>query len=135
MIQGGQVTRNSIKEYVEAIKGRYRKGNRNEKGKILDEFTKATGLHRKAAIRSLNSCSPTRGRKRCGRPRQYGNLVIEALRAVWEASDRLCSKRLHPFLPEFIQVLRRCGESKITIEIEEELCRMSPATIDRLLRH
>jgi len=60
--------------------------------------------------------------------------LVEVLRAVWEASDRLCSKRLHPFLPEFIQVLRRCGESKINAEIEKELCSMSPATIDRLLR-
>ena len=60
--------------------------------------------------------------------------MVEALRTVWEKSDRLCSKRLHPFLPEFIRVLRRCEESKITAEIEERLCRMSPATIDRLLR-
>ncbi len=65
---------------------------------------------------------------------RYGIAVAEALRAVWEASDRLCSKRLHPFLPEFLKVLRRCGESKMTIEIEKELCRMSPATIDRFLR-
>jgi len=128
------VTRNSIKEYVEAIKGRYRKGTRSEKSRILDEFTKATGLHRKAAIRLLNRGSPVSKRQRCGRPRQYGGAVVEALRAVWEASDRLCSKRLHPFLPEFIQVLRKCGESQITAEVENKLCRMSPATIDRLLR-
>lgn len=134
MIQGGQVTRKSIKEYVEAIKGRYRKGTKSEKSKILDEFTKATGLHRKAAIRLLNRGSPVSKRKRCGRPRQYGGAVVEALRAVWEASDRLCSKRLHPFLPEFIRVLQKCGESQITAEVENKLCRMSPATIDRLLR-
>lgn len=127
------MTHNSIKEYVEAIKGRYRKVTRDEKGKILDEFTKATGLHRKAAIRSLNRGSPTSMGKRRGRPRQYGNAVGEALRTVWEESDRLCSKRLHPFLPEFMRVLRRCGESNITAEVEGELCRMSPATIDRLL--
>jgi hypothetical protein len=46
MIQGGQVTRNSIKEYAEAIKA--------GKSKILDEFTKTTGLHRKAAIRDCS---------------------------------------------------------------------------------
>jgi hypothetical protein len=133
MMQGGQVTRSSIKEYAEAIKERYRKETKSEKSKILDEFTKATGLHRKAAIRLLNRRNPAPGRKRNGRPPRYGTLVVEALRAVWEASDRLCSKRLHPFLPEFIPVLRRCGESKITAEIEADLCCMSPATIDRLL--
>jgi hypothetical protein len=127
------VTRKSVKEYAEAVKGRYRKAAKREKGNILDEFTKATGLHRKAAIRLFNRRKSGLGRKRSGRPPRYGAMVVEALRAVWEASDRLCSKRLRPFLPEFIQVLRRCGESKITVGIEADLCRMSPATIDRLL--
>lgn len=128
------MTRKSIKEYAEAIRGRYWKAKKEEKGKILDEFTKTTGLHRKAAIRLLNNRSLTTAQKRRGRPRKYGLLAIEALRAVWEASDHLCSKRLHPFLPEFIPVLRRCGENRMTAEIEGEICRMSPATIDRLLR-
>lgn len=127
------MTRKSVKEYAEAVKGRYRKAAKREKGKILDEFTKATGLHRKAVIRLFNRSKPGFGRKRSGRPPRYGTMVVEALKGVWEASDRLCSKRLHPFLPEFIQVLRRCGESKLTGGIEADLCRMSPATIDRLL--
>jgi len=133
MMQGGQVTRKSIKEYAEAIKDRYRKESKKKKSRILDEFTEATGLHRKAAIRLLNRCDSVGRRKRSGRPKKYGSVVVEALKGVWEASDRVCSKRLHPFLPEFIPVLRRCGESKITAEIETELCRMSPATIDRVL--
>ena len=133
MIPGGQVTRNSIKEYAEAIRYRYHKETKNKKSRILDEFTKATGLHRKAAIRLLNHRSPESSKKRSGRPRRYGAAAVEALRLVWEASDRLCSKRLQPFLPEFIQVLHRCGESKITARIKTELCCMSPATIDRLL--
>jgi hypothetical protein len=133
MMQGGPVTRESVKEYSEAIKERYRKAMKKEKGKILDEFTQATGLHRKAAIRLLNRRRPVVRKKRSGRPPKYGARVIEAVKTVWEASDRLCSKRLHPFLPEFIKVLRRCGECKITAEMELELCRMSPATIDRVL--
>jgi len=128
------VTRNSIKEYAEAIKVRYRKATKEEKGRILDEFTKTSGLHRKASIRLLNRCKPVLGKRRSGRPRLYGFIVVEALKAVWEASDRLCSKRLHPFLPEYISVMRRCGESKMTTETESQLCRMSAATIDRLLR-
>jgi hypothetical protein len=134
MMGGGQVTRNSIKEYAEAIKNRYSIETKHRKSRILDEFTKATGLHRKAAIRLLNCRSPATRRKRSGRPPRYGIVAVEALRVVWETSDRLCSKRLHPFLPELIKVLRRCGESKMTAEIEAELCRMSPSTIDRLLQ-
>jgi len=61
-------------------------------------------------------------------------MVAEALRVAWEATDRLCSKRLHPFLPELVKILRRHGESILTAEVEDQLCRMSPSTIDRLLR-
>ncbi len=128
------MTRRSIREYVQAIRPRYVRVSKEEKGKILDEFTKTTGLHRKAAIRLLNRVSrPTAGERR-GRQREYGLAAAEALKAVWEASDRLCSKRLQPFLPEMVKVLRRHGEQLINASIETQLCRMSPSTIDRLLR-
>jgi hypothetical protein len=38
---------------VSAIRQRYQMTNKQEKGKILDEFVKVTGYHRKAAIRLL----------------------------------------------------------------------------------
>jgi hypothetical protein len=47
------MTRTSIVEYVEAVRVRYFGGTKKEKGKILDEFTKVTGCHRKAAIRLI----------------------------------------------------------------------------------
>jgi len=128
------MTRASIVEYVEAVRGRYLRASKEEKGKILDEFTKVTGYHRKAAIRLLHRASQPKVKKKCGRPRQYGSAVAGALRVVWEATDRLCSKRLHPFVPELVRVLRRYGETMMTAEIEARLCQMSPATIDRLLR-
>jgi hypothetical protein len=115
------------------IRERYKAAGRKAKGIILDEFTKTTRLHRKAAIRLLNRWQGPAGRRR-GRPRRYGPRVIEALKIIWEASDRLCSKRLKPFLPELIRVLRRCGETSLTREIEIELNHMSVATIDRALR-
>ena len=127
------MTRKSIQEYAQAIKERYRRANKAEKTKILDEFTKTTGLHRKAAVRLLNHRYLKLVKKK-GRPKKYGSLVVEALRFTWEASDRLCSKRLKPFLPELIKVLRRCGENKMTSTIETQLCQMSTATIDRVLR-
>ena len=128
------MTRGSIREYTEAVKGRYLQASKKEKGRILDEFTQVTGYHRKAAVRLLHRCKPPRSVKRQGRPRRYGPEVAEALRMAWEATDRLCSKRLHPFLLELVNVLRRHGERTMSAEIEAQLCRMSPATIDRLLR-
>jgi len=105
-----------------------------EKGKILDEFTQVVGCHRKAAIRMLHREKMARAREKRGRRRQYSTYAAEALRIAWEATDRLCSKRLHPFLPELVRVLRRCGERAFTAEVEAEIGKMSPSTIDRLLK-
>ena len=127
------MTRSSIREYTEAVRGRYVRVSKKEKGKILDEFTKVIGCHRKAAIRLLRRRNQPRGNKKRGRPRQYGAVVAGALRVAWEATDRLCSKRLHPFLPELVTILRRHGDMTMATEMEAQLCRMSSSTIDRLL--
>ena len=126
------MTRGSVQEYAAAIRDRYRSANKVKKSKMLDEFIKVTGYHRKAAIRMLLN-APKRHTGRRGRPGRYG-VVIEPLRAIWEASDRLCSKRLQPFLPEMVKVLRQHGEQWIDASQEKLLYRMSPATIDRLLQ-
>ena len=127
------MTRRSIMEYVQALRKRYFRAAKEEKGKMLDEFTQVTGLHRKAAIRLLNRPDAPGGNKRHGRPAMYKD-VLQPLIAIWEASDRLCSKRLQPFLPEMIRVLRQHGEQQIDASKEAQLCRISPSTIDRLLR-
>jgi hypothetical protein len=59
---------------------------------------------------------------------------MAALTVAWEAADRLCSKRFQPFLPELVGILKRTGELNVTEEAEGQLYRMSPSTIDRLLR-
>jgi len=128
------MTRDSIREYAEAVRWRYLRTSKREKGKILDEFTKVTGYHRKAAIRLLRRQNQPAKNKKRGRPRQYSAAVVDALRVAWEATDRLCSKRLQPFLPELVKVLRRHSEGTVSPEVEAQLCRMSPATIDRVLK-
>ncbi len=128
------MTRGSIREYTEAVQERYLRASKKEKGRILDEFTKVLGCHRKAAIRLLRRGNRSRANKRRGRPRYYGSMAIQALNVAWEATDRLCSRRLQPFLPELIGVLRRCGEKTMTVDVEAQLCQMSPSTIDRLLK-
>jgi hypothetical protein len=128
---GGDMTLKSIKEYVAAIRDRYFRGNKEEKGQILDEFVKVTGYHRKAAIRLLTApAHPAIGQR--GRPAQYRS-TLPYLKSIWEASDRLCSKRLQPFLPELITVLRRNNELHLDADTEARLLKMSAATMDRLL--
>jgi len=128
------MTRQSIKEYVGAIRGRYREATKGEKGKILDEFTRVAGMHRKAAIRLLNRDFKSSGKRKRGRLPKYDSTIVSSLRRVWEASDRLCSKRLRPFMPEMLEVLRRHDELHINVATQAQLCRMSLATIDRVLR-
>lgn len=126
------MTLNSIREYAAIMRKRYLKASKKEKSQILNEFVKVTGYHRKAAIRVLlKVVSLTSGRK--GHPTTYG-FVLQPLRVIWEASDRLCSKRLQPFIPEMIQVLRHKGELQINANVEAQLVKLSPSTIDRMLR-
>jgi hypothetical protein len=126
------MTLNSINEYADIMRKRYLKARKKEKSQILDEFVKVTGYHRKAAIRVLlKVTSLTPGRK--GHPATYGT-VLQPLKVVWEASDRLCSKRLQPFMAEMIQVLRRKGELHINADQEALMVKLSPSTIDRMLR-
>jgi hypothetical protein len=100
----------------------------------LDEVVQVTGYHRKAAIRLLSrGCRGDPGRRR-GRAKQYGTDVVAALKASWEAGDRMCSKRLQPFLPELVELLERHGELTMRGGVKEQLCQMSAATIDRLLK-
>ena len=115
------MTRGSVIEYKKAVRNRYLAANRTEKSKILDEFIKVTGYHRKAAIRLIQRSEvKLRARKRGRRP-VYKD-TLQPLKAIWEASDRLCSKRLRPFIPEMVKVLRRHGEQRINASMETQLC-------------
>jgi hypothetical protein len=128
------MTRGSILEYIRAIKERYIRGARNTKGKILDEFVSNTGYHRKSAVRVLNKKNPGNRIGKRGRPTKYKSMVASELKYLWEITDHLCSKRLHPFIPELLDVLKRNGNHVISQEIEMQLRTLSPSTMDRLLR-
>jgi hypothetical protein len=86
------------KELLAAIGSRYRVASRREKGRILDEFVATTGYHRKQAIRALRSGAPS-APPRAARNRLYDDAVKQALIVLWEASDRLCGKRLKASIP------------------------------------
>ena len=128
------MTQASIREYVEAVRGRYLRASKKEKSRILDELTKVVGCHRKSAIRLLNTKRRSEPKQKRGRCKEYRGNVVKVLRMAWEATDRLCSKRLQPFLPELVPVLRKYEGTFVSSEVAAQLCRMSPSTIDRVLR-
>src|SRR5690242_5480521 len=120
-------------ELVGAIAGRYAQGDRAERGRIVDEFAAVTGFHRKHAMRLLRAGQVT---WRCGlRPdrRVYDEAVREALIVVWEASDRICGKRLRPLLPILVEAMEH-GHLQLVPEVRTRLLAISAATIDRALR-
>ena len=120
------------KELVAAVAERYRDGTASEKGRILDEFVALTGYHRKHAIRILNGDPPKLPGRR-GRRCLYEQAVTEALVVLWEASDRVCGKRLKALLPILVPALERHGHLSLDPKVREQLMAVSAATIDRRL--
>ena len=120
-------------EYAAALRPRYRAARKGSKGKILDEFCRTTGMHRKAAIRLLGKPAGPRlvGR---GRPRRYGPPVAAALVKLWGVGDRMCGKLLAAVMPDLLAALERHGELELCSEVRALLLQASPSTIDRLLR-
>jgi hypothetical protein len=128
------MTKIGKRELLEAIRPRYLQANKAEKGRILDEFVATTGYHRKYAIRLLRHGPPRRPAGRRRARRTYTPAVVHALTQVWEVCDGICSRRLHPFLPEIVEVLERHQELVLAPETKTLLLRMSRATMDRLLK-
>jgi hypothetical protein len=123
-------------ELLEVVRPRYLKANKAEKQKILDEFTSATGYHRKHAIRVLKNKVQVQNllrRKTKTYKTIYCGEVVQALELIWEIYGRICSKRLQPFLPEAIKVLERCKEIELSKDTKDLLLKISSASIDRCL--
>jgi site-specific recombinase XerD len=59
--------------------------------------------------------------------------VQEALVQVWNKANRICAKRLIPFLPTFVEAMELHGQLHLSEECREQLLSMSAATADRLL--
>jgi len=124
-------------ELMEVVRPRYLKASKLEKQKMLDEFTSATGYHRKHAIRVLKNQGQVQNhlkRKTKTYKTVYRGEVVQVLEQIWDIYGRICSKRLQPFLPEAIKVLERCKEIEISKGTKELLLKISSASIDRCLR-
>jgi hypothetical protein len=126
----------SKREYQEAVHVRYKYATRQEKTAILDEYCATCGCHRKHAIRVLRRFkrfTKPKARKR-GKPSVYQSEAIrEPLKKIWLAANLPCSKRLKAilpiWLPGYVQLF-----GKLTPEVANALRKISPSTIDRLLK-
>ena len=100
------------RELIEAIAGRYHAATRIEKKKILDEFIKVTGFHRKHAIRALKRHAG-KSLESAPRARIYDEAAVTALTILWEAADRICGKRLKQAIPTLVDRLYGAGGLKV----------------------
>lgn len=121
-------------ELILTVGRRYREASRGQRGDILDEFTKITGYHRKHAIRVLSKASPPPENASKTRPRIYDDVVIDVLILLWEASDRLCGKRLKALIPSLLGAMERHGHLDLDACVKDKLLTMSAASIDRALK-
>ena len=135
-----KISKHTREELLEILRHRYQNSSKEEKVRILDEFVAVSNYHRKYAIRLLGNCNYRNNQIQQGTfsvsyksRRIYNEAVKEALIVVWEASDRICGKRLKAIMPAFVDAMERHGHLSLNQDVRKRLLAASAATIDRLL--
>ncbi|MCK4579500.1 MAG: hypothetical protein KAU50_11980 [Candidatus Marinimicrobia bacterium] len=96
--------KNARREYLNAIRRRYKEADRVTQKAMLDECCQVCGYHRKYVIRVLNK-RPDRGLpqarpKKPGPKKRYHHpLILEVLQQLWRVMNLPCSKRLKAAIP------------------------------------
>ena len=130
-----QLTRAARTQLARSLRRRYQAASARQKKQILNEFIAVSGYHPKYAVHLLNATEPGAPVRRSRvRPALYDEAAKQALIVLWEASDRVCGKRLKPLLRILLPALERHGHLKLDAAIRAKVLAMSAATIDRLLR-
>jgi hypothetical protein len=96
----------------------------------------STGWHRKHAVRALRQRKTVRpGKVEAPQEhkRRYGATVKDAMMALWEASDRVCGKRLKVRIPTLLPALEQHGRLQLGQSDRNRVLAISAATIDSLL--
>lgn len=116
-------------EYVKVMRARYQNADRGEKQLILDELLRnETVKHRKSAVRLMRSKPLVTAPSGRGRRRTYNDFIGQHLRKIWVQSGQMCSKRLKAAMRYWLPFYEAPDVTKAA------LLRMSPATMDRILK-
>lgn len=125
--------RNGLHSAVRELQEEYRSSSKADRSRILDHLCGVFHIHRKHAIRLLNGTA-SRSSKPPGRPRTYeSEALLPALTAIWKKSNLICGKRLARILPIWVPHYRDTHGRALPDSVQQQLCRISPAMIDRLL--
>ena len=130
------MSKTAKREYIREKSRDYARAlSRGEKHAIVQEVARTCAFSVKYVIRRLNApltAGASAGERR-GRPPLYTQEEVAWLKRIWRESDFLCGKLLACAIPSILESLAREGVA-VPERTRERLERISPATIDRLLR-
>lgn len=123
------------RKYLAQLQKRYAIATKSERKIILDEFSK-TSHHEKQYAGKLLRGNYRYTTKPIKRPRRKIYTMVDAiiLAKVCDLLDWIASKRIQPEIGVAIDSLVLAGELMCSKEQRKKLIKISPATIDRLLR-
>ena len=138
-----KISMKSRQEIIKRYSAKYKKSSKKEKGQILDSICLSTGLSRDRVKKLLSGriektaapVSVSNPIKKRGRKPKYDNRTRVALRRLWALMDFACGRRLAAGMEDMLNALLRFDEIEFDKQTLENLQKISPATIDRLLKH
>ena len=127
-------------EITKEILPRYLQANKQEKKKILDEFSATTGYHRKSAIRKLKDLQMTpyhkdsiAGKHSKNRERIYDGYVEEVVMKIYQVLNGIGAKRIHPIINQVLDKGIEFGHLKVDLITEMKVRKISKSTLDRMI--
>lgn len=122
------------RKYLHQMQKRYKKANRQEKSRLLDEMQMVTGQHRKHLTRLMNGSLERQARRR-ERGKTYGPDVAAAITTIAASLDWVCAERMQPNLVWMADHLEQHGELQLTSGVRIQLAQVSVSTVRRILAH
>lgn len=121
-------------QYMETLREEYLRGNKKEKGRILDEYCKNTKQERKYAIKKFRYKVVLKETRK-NRKEYYGGFVKTALATMWKIFDFPCGQRLTSILNDETDRMRKLGELACSDMTAKKLKEITSSTIDKKLEH
>jgi hypothetical protein len=137
------MSRKAKREYLEAMCRRYHAlSTKAEQTELLNQVCQVCGYHRKYVLRrfrhprsgTVNKSVEPKKRK-IGRPKRYTDpMLLECLEILLKASNLVCSKRLKALIPLWLPHFTPSFKISLPPAVQQQLLKISAATIDRLLQ-
>lgn len=128
------MNKDAREQYMKTLREEYLSSNKENKGKILDEYCKNTGQERKYVMKKFRYKVKLK-EVRKNRKTYYGGDVIAILVKIWEIFDYPCGQRLITNIKEEVDRLRLLGEIVCSDEVLMKLKKITSSTIDLKLEH